>query len=213
VIFKALYLPFYDKTSYKWKSKSSVDLKVFFIKEYEGKQEYSLYASGTTGIYPYEVFCGDYDYPHQGVITVSSSLINERFGRNRIPEESIVEFEYGNNDLVPLKIRRDKVKPNFVIIATQIWEQMVEPLTQETLLSLTENLIDSSEPDSYNYAIVNFYLALTYDPTIFNTLNEYLFSSTIPQMFGEEAIRSVGEDENPSDLNKILASFFTTCSM
>jgi hypothetical protein len=214
LIFKALYLPFYDKSTYKWKSaaKTTIDLKVFFSHESNNIQRYALYASGTTGPYPYEAFHGDADRTHLGYIDTSSTLVKERMSVDRIANESIVEFEYKGGCLLPVKIRRDKVKPNFVIITEQIWEQMTNPVTEETLLSLTENLVDSEKSDAYNYATINIYLTHTHDPTVFFNLNEHIFSSHIPQTFGEEAIESV-KNSTSSELSRILHSFFTTCTM
>jgi hypothetical protein len=202
LIFKALYLPFYDKSFFKWKSSqnSTMDLKVFYSHIDGNKQVYSLYATGPSGLYSLESF---------GSASVPIDVVKCRFGMDQIPSESIVEFGYKEVELSPICIRRDKAKPNFVVLADQIWEQMTDPITLDTLKDLTTDLVDCEASNSHNYAVVNKYITLTLDPTIFSLLNTYIFSSDIPQMFGEEAIRSVKEDKSPCEMNKILYEYFT----
>lgn len=222
VIFKALYLPFYSKDIYKWKPAelSSFDLKVFFVCEYKSGQAnmqvYRLYASGTTDVYPIEGFYGTPETPHKGYIKINSDQLYQTFGINSIPSETIVEFICkninGKNRLVPVRIRKDKTKPNFIVLANQVWSHCANPLTLNMLKDLASHTLDSFKSDVYNSEMAEFYLNKTCDSSIFTLMNEYLFSSYVLQSLGQQAIDSVKNcrvyNKTPNPTSLALYKFF-----
>jgi hypothetical protein len=58
---------------------------------------------------------------------------SENFKKN-----DIVEFEWNseNKKFLPIRIRNDKIKPNFIEVARNIWNEIVNPITEKEFLTL-----------------------------------------------------------------------------
>lgn len=82
------------------------------------------------------LFTGTREFPFPGFITEITPLIEEA------PDESIVEFRWEEDTFVPVLIRTNKVKPNRLEIAIDIWEDIHEPITRELLQGRTLGLFN-----------------------------------------------------------------------
>lgn len=116
IIFSPLNEPYKNKVTFKYKPTQLLTID-FLVKQD------SLYAVDENG--DYTPFKGSSDYPY--IFHLDDSY----------PIDSIVEFQYKTDKFVPLKIRHDKIKPNYISVALDIWEDINNPID---LSSFLENI-------------------------------------------------------------------------
>jgi hypothetical protein len=81
-------------------------------------------------------FTGSRTWPLSGIVTRTTPLLEET------PDESIVEFRWEDGAFVPVVVRTNKVRPNRLEIATDIWEDIHRPITRELLTGEGFGLFD-----------------------------------------------------------------------
>lgn len=81
------------------------------------------------------LFKGTKVFPYDGQVDSNHKLTSG------LPSGTIVEYGYSNNMLVPHKVRYDKVKPNKIEIAEDVWMDINRPLDKETMEGNTFSLL------------------------------------------------------------------------
>lgn len=135
IIFKPLLKPHYNKCTYKWKPPE--DLTIDFSTYKNEDNTYSLYCYGIDS--SKVLFTGTIEYPCS-----TNHIINFS---NNIEDGSIIEYKYLKNNFIPVRIRGDKIKPNFIEIANIIWKDIHNPITKDKLLSLSMNIKNKQSYD------------------------------------------------------------------
>jgi hypothetical protein len=76
-------------------------------------------------------FKGNKRYPTTGHIEISPPLINN----THLTTGQIVEmrWDYDNNTFVPLRIRHDRDQPNNYSTAVDVWNDIIDPITESTI--------------------------------------------------------------------------------
>ncbi len=202
VVLKPQYLPFNNPYVYKWKPLRhvTIDLAVKKI----GKV-YFGYAYDKSGLVPFK---GSEKYPYSGEVNISDF---------DVPEYSILEFGYDPaRPLLPslkaVRLRTDKIKPNYIGVAVSTWQDIRDPFTEERLIALSKNVIAPQDTLAGIVKKVCTYLKLTKDPCIFKELNEYIESDLITQIFKGAAILGTKKGIG-NDLVPVLSGYFAELSL
>ena len=122
-----------NKFSFKWKPPSmlTIDFYVKFMRTENNNQVFGLYNYISSN--KFELFKGNNQYPFSGEIILN----------NYIYDETITEFYWDNdnNTFKPHKIRWDKLKPNFITVASNIWGDIKNPILEKDICDVTiENI-------------------------------------------------------------------------
>lgn len=116
IIFCPLNEVYKNKVTFKYKPTHLLTID-FLIKSD------ALYAVDSNG--DYIAFKGTDMYPYKFKLDESYII------------DSITEFQYKDDKFIPLKIRHDKIKPNYIEVALDIWEDVNNPID---LSSFLENI-------------------------------------------------------------------------
>jgi len=134
-----------NNASFKWKPPNmlTIDFYVKFIRTDNNNQIFGLY--NYTGSNKFELFRGNEQYPFSGEIILDSYMY----------DETITEFYWDSNTFKAHKIRWDKLKPNFITVASNIWGDIKNPILEEDISEITvENIKLVCEKLTQNY--INF---------------------------------------------------------
>ena len=128
-----------------------------------------------------------------------------------MPLDSIIEFKFHKNRFIPDRIRDDKVKPNYIGVAQNIWDNIHNPVTAEDLFrGASWTIIRKEQPEVVTAERVCNFLKLLGKkpyPRIFDGLTAYLGSDTITEEFRIATERAI-ELGVKNDLVKILQKYF-----
>ncbi len=202
-------LPYDNNFNYKWKppDKLTIDFRV------------SQNRNGTFTLYSYGrnnepvVFRGTREYPFPGTTRISKRAIRDATkGGKVLPTNQIIEFSFSRGWFVPVRIRKDKVKPNFIGVAQNIWENIRKPLTAENLFRASAwTIINKGEPQTVTVEkICRFLTAVTPgrpEPKVFDGLETYLGFDTITRAFYDATIKGL-ETKTGNFLIKVLQKYF-----
>jgi hypothetical protein len=120
-----------NNASFKWKPPDmlTIDFYVKFIKTENNNQIFGLY--NYSGSNQFEPFKGHGKNPFSGEIILNSYIY----------DETITEFYWDGTTFIPHKIRWDKLKPNFISVAINIWEDINNPILEKDICDITiENI-------------------------------------------------------------------------
>lgn len=120
IVFFPLDEPYKNKCTYKYKPAELLTID-FLIKE-DGL--YSIDDNGNPII-----FKGTNMYPYH---------FNNNLLTNEWKIDTIVEFQFKNGDFVPIRVRHDKIKPNYIGVALDVWEDVNNPID---LTSFIQNIL------------------------------------------------------------------------
>jgi hypothetical protein len=115
-------------------------------------------------------------------------------GGKVLPTNKIIEFSFSKRRFIPVRIRKDKIKPNFIGVAQNIWEIIQNPLTSENLVRGSAwTIINKGEPQTVTAEkICRFLTSLTRpEPKVFDRLDTYLGFDTITKAFYDATIKGV----------------------
>ncbi len=128
--------PLYQRTlvnyadNLKWKELTNLTIDFLIRKAQRGVELYSLKDRENV------LFTGSREHPFSGFIPEVPAFIAD------VPNDSIVEFRWENNTFVPVVIRTNKLKPNRLEIALDIWDDIHNPISQELLSGKTFDLAE-----------------------------------------------------------------------
>lgn len=112
----------------KWKAAVdlTIDLVIVWKATETGINLLELYAGGKGG---YEQFLGSNDYPLGNQIKIDDPILTN------VPTGTVVEFYWDPKEslLIPRRIRFDKVRPNRIDIALDIWYDIHNPIGPEVI--------------------------------------------------------------------------------
>ena len=133
IIFTPIHLPYFNTKIYKWKPPQMLTIDFYASKI--GNDEWKLQVSGKQrrrdNITALVVFSPDKkfnDKKFNGIIKSKENItgIGEYHWS---PEEMTFKFD---------RFRMDKTDPNFIDVANDVWEDIVDPITLENLLSFID---------------------------------------------------------------------------
>lgn len=140
---------YYNKTTYKWKTEedmtidfrlvamSTDDIKNILnnnLQKYENKVYWTL-----VGIKDREIhFQGSERYPYGGYVILDDYLLNGRPLNGKVVE---CKWSSKNRQFVPYRFRDDRPKPNGLRTATDVWRDIMEPISKETMKGHTLRLM------------------------------------------------------------------------
>lgn len=121
----------YNSNVYKWKfpEKMSIDFAVYNIGS-NGENKYELYVKDTIEDFPVNVpFHGNNTYELSEAIYESKEVLKEA---------GIYEFGYDNDTekFILFRERPDKIDPNYITVAQNVWSDIKNPYTEEELIQL-----------------------------------------------------------------------------
>ena len=129
-----------NKPSYKWKPKSKMTID-FLVKKSPynvTKDEYYLYVGGENNKYKYSI-----------TTIIAPGESRKITGKDVIPDLYIVEFYYDfkRYKWIPVKVRYDKIEPNYYTVANDIWMHIIDIMTDEKIKKWLDYVIydDDSE--------------------------------------------------------------------
>lgn len=134
----------------KWKEVSNLTIDFLIRKTKKGVELFSI---DNNIIVP---FYGSEENKYQGYLPKVPSFLEN------VPDESIVEFQWTGNNFTPIIIRTNKVKPNRLEIALDIWNDIQNPITSEMLKGEGFGLM--------NYSFARIRRGLLYTPSMDETL-------------------------------------------
>ena len=108
---------------YKWKFPQKMALD--FMVRRASDDLYDLYVKKDEQLIP---FTGNKKYP------LSRAFYEDK--SNQLVNDKIYEFKYENEKFVLLRERPDKTDPNYYTVAENVWEDIMNPYTEEELLKL-----------------------------------------------------------------------------
>jgi hypothetical protein len=197
IILKPQNLPFNNPYVYKWKPLDDVtiDLSVRKINE-----EHYGFAYDHRGLIPFE---GSEKFPYSGRVDLAGL---------DVPEYTIIEFKYEAPYLRAVRIRADKVKPNFIRVAISTWEDIHVPFSKEELIELSEFIIKSTDNLADITRKICGFLKTTKDPRIFEELNEYIDTDIVTKLFKGAANLGVKRNMG-NELVPIISDYFSKLSV
>lgn len=119
IVFFPLDEPYKNKCTYKYKPPELLTID-FLIKEdglYAVDDDGNLILFKGTSMYPYKF----------------NNLLS-----NDWKIDSIVEFTFKDDQFIPIRIRHDKIKPNYIGVALDVWEDVNNPID---LTSFIQNIL------------------------------------------------------------------------
>jgi len=129
IIFTPIHEPYHSKNSLKFKpsDKLTIDF-VMSIKPDEHTSAYKmeLMSSGNECLIPFK---GTDDYPLDDIIIISQDNIE----KYKLMNNCIVEFMWDGLIFIPLKVRDDKVSPNYIDIAKDVWNDINDPISLDEI--------------------------------------------------------------------------------
>lgn len=126
IVFFPLDEPYKNKLTYKYKPSDL--LTIDFLVKQDG-----LYVVDDDGMLI--VFKGNQIYPYV-FNEIGSGSGSESNSEWKI--DSIVEFQYKDGKFIPIRVRHDKIKPNYIGVALDIWEDINNPID---LTSFVQNIL------------------------------------------------------------------------
>jgi hypothetical protein len=184
-------LPYTNNFNYKWKPPDKLTIDFRVSQNRDGS--FTLYSYGKNN--KSVVFRGTRKYPFPGTTRVSERDIrNVTKGGKVLPTNKIIEFSFSKRRFIPVRIRKDKIKPNFIGVAQNIWEIIQNPLTSENLVRGSAwTIINKGEPQTVTAEkICRFLTSLTRpEPKVFDRLDTYLGFDTITKAFYDATIKGV----------------------
>lgn len=144
--------PYINKKTYKWKPPEMLTID-FYSKFYkidnDGNHLFKLYNYDKNG--NMTEFRGTQNSKFSGCVVIDSSKSSEY-------DDIIGEFKWKNNKFEPERIRHDKIKPNFIMVAVNIWKDIQNPVLMEDMSYINEKMIkimcDKLRNDVKNYHIL-----------------------------------------------------------
>lgn len=198
LIFQPLTYPYNNIYNRKWKFPKDITID-FVVSKVPNYRYVELYSYGKGKNNPPVLFKGTYRYPHPSYIPTTQWLDN-------IPNYSIVEFGLREGKLVPVKLRPDKVKPNFIEVAKSTWVNMMEPITFQDMLDLSDTVIIDKNKLQINSKICKF-LRLTHDPRIFDDLSSFIGNSEVEIAYRQASAYGI-HNKKGNELVNILYRYF-----
>lgn len=127
---------YFSNDTYKWKEFDKLTIDFLFTKFTE--DEYEKHKSHLNKKYAYwisvgrkEVFQGTESHPYSGVVQTSRDSLDRQKIENKIVE---CKWDLDSNSFVPIRIRIDRTQPNNMYTAKNIWEDIMNPFSEKTLL-------------------------------------------------------------------------------
>ena len=130
----------YNSPIYKWKipEKMSIDFAVYSRAGQVSKNKYELYVKDNIDDDPINVpFMGNSTYELEEAVYESDP------DNSPLKEGGIYEFGYDNstNKFILFRPRLDKIDPNFITVAQNVWNDIKNPYTKEELLDLLSPVV------------------------------------------------------------------------
>ena len=136
----------------KWKPSDQLNIDFYVKSEEEDSEEFSLYYLNTNVL---EKFSGTGMYPYEKTVHFpQGKFLNEPVNG------SIIEFCFKDGNFQPLRIRREKTRPNGRITIYNIWDLIKNPVSKETLTGQNNTI------EQYNLT-KHFYKELAKKPFMF----------------------------------------------
>jgi len=114
----------------KWKEPTNLTIDFLIRKTQRGVELYSLQDHENV------LFTGSLEHTFPGFIPEIPPILAD------VPDGSIVEFRWEGGTFVPVVIRSNKVKPDRLEIAVDVWEDIHTPISRELLEGKTFDLIE-----------------------------------------------------------------------
>ncbi len=192
-------LPYANNFNYKWKPHGELTIDFTVSRNNDGT--FNLYSYGSRN---QPVFFGTTRIPVENIRKLT--------GNETLPTNTVIEFVFSDGNFIPKRLRPDKVKPNFIVVAQNIWEVIKNPLNMEDLIRASEvSTIIKGEPLVDIVRKVCNFLTLfpeNPEPRIFDNLREYINTDIITNAFYRATIRGVEIGKGFQPLIKILQEYF-----
>ena len=143
------YIWYCNKYTFKWKPPSQLTIDFYLQRltpqniadrkiEYHDDMYYYYTMVGNTDRNKksdMKIFTGDYNHPYIGYIMLEENTIKEGGEPidGRIVECEWRKYEDDESDFVPFRIREDRTRPNDSNTATSVWQDINNPITQNTM--------------------------------------------------------------------------------
>ena len=108
----------------KWKPSDQLNID-FLLVSTENKEEYELYYYEMNIL---KKFSGTKIYPYEKTVYFKNGQFE-----NTLIEGAIVEFCFRDGNFVPLRVRRDKTRPNGKITIFNLWHLIQNPVSEKVL--------------------------------------------------------------------------------
>lgn len=193
IILKPQNLAFNNPYVYKWKPLEDVtiDLSIQKINE-----EYYGFAYDKNGLVLFE---GSSSFPYSGKVDLGSL---------EVPEYTILEFNYSGGALRAVRVRSDKVKPNYIGVAVSTWEDIHVPFPKEELIELSQFVIKQEDTLADITRKICGFLKIARDPRVFSELNEYINTDVVTKLFKGAAVLGARKKRG-NDLVPVLSDYFS----
>lgn len=153
VIFQPIHEPYKNSKTYKYKPPSKLTIDFQVAPENPSKLSNIFVLLVADKGNQVTVFTGTQEHSFSGKVFISTQDI-ERFKLHERNNRPIIEFgyDYSKKVFYPILQRTDKVVPNYVLVARNVWEDIMNPISQEELLSLVaSNKVTGEFTPGYKY--------------------------------------------------------------
>ena len=192
IVLKPQNMPFNNPYVYKWKPWEDITIDLA-VKIMDGVYYGMGYDRNNL-----TTFVGSKKFPYSGEVDLNGF---------KVPEFSILEFRYKDGMLRAIRVRSDKIKPNYIGVAISTWEDIHEPFSKENLLKLSKLTINHDDSLIDVTRKICGFIKTTKDPRVFDELSDYIDTDVVTKMFKGAALLG-NRKKMGNELVPVLSKYF-----